>query len=55
MNEIDFKGKLSSFMKINTISHFIHDLTKDKYLKNIHFHEPTYSKVYVLLKSFLTC
>ena len=31
MNEIDFKGKLSSFMKINTISHLIYDLTKAKY------------------------
>ena len=30
MIEIDFKGKLSSFMKINTISHLIYDLTKAK-------------------------
>ena len=32
MNEIDFNGKLSSFMKINTISHLIYDLTKAKHL-----------------------
>ena len=31
MNKIDFKGKLSRFMKINTISHLIYDLTKAKY------------------------
>ena len=31
MNEIDFKGKLSRFMKINPISHLIYDITKAKY------------------------
>ena len=50
MNEIDFKGKLSGFMKINTILHLIYDLP----LYNNYFHEPTCSKVYVLLETFLT-
>ena len=54
MNEIDFKGKLSSFMKINTISHLIYDLTMAKYPIKYSFHEPTYSIVYVLLNTFLT-
>ena len=30
MYEIDLKGKINSFMKINTILHLIYDLTKAK-------------------------
>ena len=52
MKEIDFEGKLGSFAKIISISHLIYDLTKAKYPMKYSF---SWSKVYVLLKTFLTC